>query len=106
MMNYSKLESLYDAFISHEKFPIIEEQAERVLQHPELDEKSKKIGNWSYNIMFLSNFFDRAKGSLFQTFEHFTVSVSDRDIVLNLSNAPNFKDRDAYLAWMHKELNK
>ena len=106
MMNYTNLESLYDAFVSHEKFPIIKEQSERVLQHPGLDEKTKKIGNWSYNIMFLSNNFERARGNLFQTFEHFTLSVSGRNIVLNLSNAPNFTDKDAYLGWMHAELNK
>ena len=105
-MNYSKLESLYDSFISHEKFPVIAEQAERVLQHPELDEKNRNVGNWSYNKMFLINFFERPKGTLCQTFDHFTVLVSDRNIVLDLSEAPNFTDRDAYLEWLYNQLNK
>lgn len=106
MVSYSELESLYDDYLSHDKFSLIEVQAERLLQNPELDPRSKQIGNWSYNIYFLSNYFDRPKGMLFQTFEQFTILVCDKSISLNLTNAPNFRDRHAYLKWLHSEIEK
>lgn len=89
-MNYEELEQRYDAFLAHEKFPEIKEHSE----------------NWSFNKYFLHNFLKEPSRNLTQDFKHYTILVNDHEIVLDLSKAPNFTDRDAYLSWLHTELNK
>lgn len=104
-MEFKKLEELYDSFVSHERFPEIEEEAERILQHPNLDDQSKKVGNWVYNLWFWNNYFDTPKGSLFQTPYRFSIAENGHRIDINSNDAPNFRDRDKYLAWLHGIIN-
>lgn len=105
-MNYKKLENLYDAFVSHERFPEIEVEAERILQHPDLDEQSRKIGNWVYNLWFWNNYLETPRGPLFQTQNRYSIAVGGECIDLSSTDAPNFRDRDSYLAWLYQTINK
>lgn len=104
-VEYKKLEELYDAFVSHERFSEIEAEAERILQHPKLDDQSKKVGNWVYNLWFWNNFLETPKGSLFQTHNRFSIAVKGERVDLSSVDAPNFRDKDKYLTWLHGVIN-
>lgn len=108
-MNYEELEQRYDAFLAHEKFPDIEKNAERLLQNPDVDEETRSKGNWEYNVYFLENYFDRPKSYgyvMSQTPNSWLILLSNRVIDLNTCSAPNFRDKENYLSWLHRELNK
>ncbi|MFX2256801.1 hypothetical protein V6380_08260 [Acinetobacter variabilis] len=105
-MDYKKLEGLYDDFVGQECFSEIEQQAEKILQDPDLDEKNKKTGNWVYNYRFWNKYLAIPRGSLTQTENRFSIEVDGRGINLNSTEAPNFRDKDRYLAWLHQAINK
>lgn len=105
-MNYEKLEELYNAFVNHERFQEIETEAERILQHPKLDEQSRKVGNWVYNLWFWNNYLETPKGSLFQTQNRFSIAIGNERVDLSSVDAPNFRDKDKYLAWLHQVITE
>ncbi|MFW1767147.1 hypothetical protein ACG907_02685 [Acinetobacter bereziniae] len=106
-MNYSELEKKYEDFINHEKFPEIEEKANLILKNENIDDSLKKEGNWTYNLAFLTNFFETPKGGLIiQTSKRLSIVVDDKIIDLNTDEAPDFRNQDEYLKWLHTELNK
>ncbi|WP_329414065.1 hypothetical protein [Acinetobacter indicus] len=105
-MDYKKLEELYDAFVEHKCFSEIEQQAEKILQDQDLDEQNRKTGNWVYNYRFWNNYLITPRGLLTQTENRFSVEVDSKIIDLNSTEAPNFRDKDRYLAWLHQAINK
>ena len=106
-MNYSDIEKKYEDFLNHEKFPSIEEKANLILKRADINESIRKEGNWTYNLAFLTNYFKNPKGRLiFQTANRLSIIVDDKEIDLNINEAPNFRDQDEYLKWLHSELNK
>lgn len=107
-MNIEELNQKYENFLKHENFPKLESSAEFILQHPDLDEINRKAGNWTYNLAFLRAYFEMPKvvGLLVQTPYRFTIIHNGIPINLDTNEAPNFRDQEAYLKWLHQQISK
>lgn len=107
-MSFAELHQKYEDFLNHDQFPEIEKQAEFILQHPDLNDLNRKVGNWTYNWAFLSAYFETPKkrGLLIQAPYRFTIIHDGIEVVLNTNDAPNFRDQHEYISWLHKQIYK
>ena len=107
-MSFADLNKKYEDFINHEKFPEVEKSTLSTLQYADLGKDYSLVGSWIYNLAFLSSYFETPKnvGVIVQSPYRFTIEYNGELVELNLNNAPNFRDQDEYLNWLHKQIYK
>ncbi|EIB7123168.1 TPA: hypothetical protein JIP90_000435 [Acinetobacter baumannii] len=92
-MEYAKLENLYDTYISKDGYPKLSRLAS----------KNDVRDNIGLIMIFLTANFKTKNKKLF--FDNdFKISVDDKVVALDLTQAPDFKDQDKFLAWLHQQI--
>ncbi|MCJ0828681.1 hypothetical protein MN869_09500 [Acinetobacter sp. NIPH1876] len=93
VMEYAKIEGLYDQFVNHEGYAKLSDLAS----------SSYGNGNIGMIMMFLTTKFKSKNKKIF--FHHdFKILVDDKLVSLDLNKAPEFKDQDRFLAWLHEQI--
>lgn len=104
-MNYEQLEALYNSFIEHDVFKLIEKNLGQISKDHVCSDNKRNAENWEYNGYFWSNYISRAASGLSHTDHGYSFELSGKTINLKSIEAPDFKDKDKYLNWLIKELN-
>lgn len=63
--------------------------------------------NMVCNMLFLKNYFElsRPDDESTQVASNYMILVDNAEIVLNVNEAPNFRDKEDYLSWFESKLN-
>lgn len=104
-MNYNDLEQRYDAFVSHEKYAEIKKLAERNFHKAESEQKALELSNWEFNLKFLNEYLARAINNEFHTANRYSIEINGNRIDLDITQSPDFRDKEKYLDWLYKQIN-
>ncbi|HDS1307591.1 TPA: hypothetical protein QEK28_004526 [Stenotrophomonas maltophilia] len=104
-MNYNDLEQRYDAFVLQEKYAELEQVAEKSYQDAETDQQGLVNSNYEFNGYFLRDAFGMALSKNCHTEKKYSFEISGKRVDFDITQSPDFRDKNKYLDWLHKQIN-
>ncbi len=106
-MDLQRLEEKYNDFMNSKHYQQADVSPKYFKKNADLSRLAIMADNMVCNMLFLKNYFELARPSDEETqiASNYVILANGVEIILNVNEAPNFRDKEDYLDWFYSKLN-
>ncbi|AOA58790.1 hypothetical protein [Acinetobacter larvae] len=104
-MELQTLEDKYNSFLNSKAYQQSGINPQYFKRNADLSRLAIIADHMVCNILFFKNYFQLAQPDHTQMASNYVILVNDIEVTLNINKAPDFRDKDEYLKWLHSQIN-